>query len=635
MASYVIDCEGDGLFPSKIHCMAYKNVKGGEVLVTSDYFEMKQILLSAELIVGHNFIRFDIVHLERILNIKCTAQLIDTLAVAWYLEPRRSELYGLDAYGDQYGIKKPTIIDWHNLAPEDYQHRCIEDVKINWRLWDEQKKHLLKIYGDLHKAFAFLKYLSFKMDCAREQERSRWKLDVIGTEKLVQELEAIREVKVIELAKAMPRVDIKVKRKQPKVMYRADGSLSANGEKWTALCSHHDLPHDYDGEIEVVTGTDDPNPKSHPQIKNWLRGLGWVPQTFKYDRDKATGVTRAIPQVRNDKTGELCESVQILFDKEPSLEVLGGLSILNHRIPMLHGFLGNVSEDGYLKAEIAGITNTLRFRHSTIVNVPKVGKPYGQEIRGLLTVSEGQVLCGSDMTSLEDRIKHHFLFAHDPKYVLEMSRDDYDPHIALAVMAEMMTVGEASIYLQLDKKLEDKQELSIGDKSEYLRLKAIRSIAKNGNYACQYGAGPPRIALTANISLDQAKIVHEGYWKLNWAIKKVAEEQIVKSVDGQKWLFNPINKFWYSLREEKDRFSTLVQGTASYVFDEWVNEIRKVRPQLTGQFHDEIVLCIKDGAQDKAERLILDSIKLLNDRLKLNRRLDVKVEFGQTYADIH
>jgi DNA polymerase I-like protein with 3'-5' exonuclease and polymerase domains len=291
----------------------------------------------------------------------------------------------------------------------------------------------------------------------------------------------------------------------------------------------------------------------------------------------------------------------------------------------------NASEDGYVKAEIAGVTNTLRFRHSVVVNVPKVEKPYGKEIRSLLTVEEGLILCGSDMSSLEDRIKHHFLYPFDPDYVNDMARDDYDPHIALAIMAGMMTEAEGSLYIQLDSK-DDKSE---EDKALYSRLKAIRSIAKNGNYACQYGAGPPRIALTANISLEQAKIVHEGYWKLNWAIRKVAEEQKVKTVNGQKWLYNPISGFWYSLREEKDRFSTLVQGTASYVFDEWVREIRTVRPQLTGQFHDEFILTIKDTAQDKCRELILSSLEKLNKRLKLNRELGCSVQFGINYAEIH
>lgn len=157
------------------------------------------------------------------------------------------------------------------------------------------------------------------------------------------------------------------------------------------------------------------------------------------------------------------------------------------------------------------------------------------------------------------------------------------------------------------------------------------SLEHNG----QYGAGASRIALTAGISDAQAKIVHKGYWDMNWSIKAVAKEQYVKTVEGQKWLFNPISRFWYSLREEKDRFSTLIQGSASFVFDMWVMNFRRKRPQLTAQFHDEVVIEIKKGHREGAEKLLRDAIKELNELLKLNRELDIDVQFGDRYSDIH
>lgn len=634
MSSYVIDCEGDGLNPTKIHCLAWRDVKEKEVKATTSYDEMRELLLGAELLIGHHIQRFDIPHLERLLGIKIKARLIDTLAIAWYLEPKREKGYGLDDYGEQYGIKKPVVIDWDTLPIEDYIHRCKEDVKINFKLWTEQKNLLLKIYGTADKLWPFLRYMEFKIDCAREQERSRWKLDVELAQKTLESLQQQRDEKLVELARVMPRVDIITIRNKPKITHKkTDGELTAHGTKWFALLSHLGLPEDHEEGVLVITGTEDPNPNSPIQIKSWLKDLGWKPTIFKYVRDKTTKDVRAIPQVRNDKTGELCPNIVALYEIEPALEVLGGLSILNHRIPMLNGFLNTVSEDGYTYAGIQGLTNTLRFRHSVVVNLPKVDRPFGKEIRGCLTAIPGHVLCGSDMTSLEDRIKHHFLYPHDPKYVNAMARPDYDPHIALAVMAGMMTEAEGEFYTRTDAI--DASTLVLSDQLEFKRLKSIRSIAKNGNYACQYGAGAPRIALTANISTEQAERVHEGYWRLNWAIKAVAEEQIVKKVDGQMWLYNPISEFWYSLREMKDRFSTLVQGSASYIFDMWVQNIRAKRPQLTAQFHDEFVNMIPEGAEKKMDKLAQEAIEQLNKKLKLNRQLDIKTQFGFRYSDIH
>lgn len=101
------------------------------------------------------------------------------------------------------------------------------------------------------------------------------------------------------------------------------------------------------------------------------------------------------------------------------------------------------------------------------------------------------------------------------------------------------------------------------------------------------------------------------------------------------WLFNPVSKFWYSLRFHKDIFSTLVQGTASYVFDLWVFNIIDERPQLTGQFHDEICLEIKEGSEEQCRELLTKAIDKTNEFLKLNRVLDISIDFGTRYSDIH
>ena len=74
-----------------------------------------------------------------------------------------------------------------------------------------------------------------------------------------------------------------------------------------------------------------------------------------------------------------------------------------------------------------------------LVNLPGVDKPYGDVIRGVLTCPEGYTLCGSDMTSLEDTTKRHYMKPLDPDYVEEMSREGFDPHLDLALFAGDIT----------------------------------------------------------------------------------------------------------------------------------------------------------------------------------------------------
>lgn len=220
--------------------------------------------------------------------------------------------------------------------------------------------------------------------------------------------------------------------------------MSVAGEEWFTFIADRGLSPDYDGVVDYIKDWKEPNPNSHDQIKSWLYSLGWEPSTFQYKRDKDTGDVRKIAQVAQDKTKGpgLCPSVKKLIAKEPKLELLNGLSILTHRISILNGFLENVDDKGYIKAEIQGLTNTLRFKHKTIVNLPGVQNPYGEDIRGCLICPDGYELCGSDMSSLEDRLKQHYIWPYDPEYVKEMSKPDFDPHLDLALSANALTEAE-------------------------------------------------------------------------------------------------------------------------------------------------------------------------------------------------
>lgn len=618
----VFDIEANGLRPTKIHCLSANT---GKINSTSNYDHMRKFFLNAKVLVGHNIQRYDIPSVERLLGIKVSAKLVDTLALSWYLEPTRPR-HGLADWGEEFGVPKPLVEDWDNQPLEVYIHRCEEDVKINTLLWERQWRQLLKLYGSEEEAWRLIDYLSFKMDCARGQESSKWKLDTAFCTSARDRLQAEADAKLRELVAAMPRKPIKAKKTRPKKPFKQSGEPSAAGEAWFRLLKEQHLPIEYDGVVEVITGWEEPNPGSHDQIKSWLYNLGWVPETFKYDRDKVTGDVRKIPQIQQDKTKGpgLCSSVKKLYNKDPKLEVLDGLSILTHRIGILNGFLDNVDDEGYVQAQVQGLTNTLRFKHRVVVNLPGVDKPYGVDIRGCLVAPEGYELCGSDMSSLEDRSKQHYMWPHDPEYVKEMMTPDFDPHLDLAVFAGALTKHEADLY-----------KAGFLKKEEEELVKSVRKVYKSVNYAAVYGAGGPRVAITAGVTERKGYELVEAYWKRNWSVKAIAEEQVVKTCNGSKWLYNPVSKLWYSLRAEKDRFSTLNQGTGVFCFDTWVKNIRKKRPQLTGQFHDEVILCVKKGNREKCTALLKEAINETNKELKLNRELDVSVDYGDNYAQIH
>lgn len=618
MIGTVFDVEGDGLKATKLHCLS---VNTGKIKSTTDYDNMRKFFTKADVLVGHNICRWDIPTVEKLLDIKVEARIVDTLALSWYLYPDRLK-HGLEEWGEEFGIPKPPIADWENLKPEDYIHRCEEDVKINTMLWNKQWKFLLKLYGSEEEAWRLIDYLTFKMQCAADQEKHKWKLDVERCTSTRDKLVAESEEKLKELAEAMPKVAVMAKKAKPAKLYLKGkiDTLSVAGESWFALLKKEGLPPDTEGVVEYVKDWKEPNPNSTDQVKAWLYSLGWEPTTFQHKRDKVTGDVRKIPQVQQDKSKGpgLCSSVKKLYVKEPKLEVLDGLSILTHRISVLNGFLNNVDDEGYVQAQVQGLTNTLRFKHKVVVNLPGVDKPYGSDIRGCLVAPEGYELCGSDMSSLEDRTKQHYMWPYDPDYVREMQTPDFDPHLDLAQFAGELTPLQVAMH-------KAKEEDHGG----------VRKTYKGVNYACVYGAGAATVARTAGVPLARGEKLVEAYWKRNWSVKKIAEDQVVKTCMGTKWLYNPVSRLWYSLRYDKDRFSTLNQGTGVWCFDTWVKHVNKNGPPMIGQFHDEGIWLIKVGNRNRMTKHINKAMKEANKELNLNRELGCSIDFGKDYSEIH
>lgn len=564
------------------------------------------------------------------------SKLIDSLALSWYLEPDRV-VHGLEKYGEEFGVPKPPIVDWESLSQEEYNHRVIEDCKIQKRLWKKQVSRLQELYGKEEGSYKrIVDFLMWKMDQQVMQQRNKWKLDVEGAKKLQAELQEEIEKKTEALRKAMPKNPVYVTKKRPKEPYKKNGELSAAGEKWKELTESLGLPFEHKDDIRVVKEYVDGNPASHTQIKAWLDSLGWKPETFKFVRED-DGSTRQIPQV-NLKGGDICQSVKDLIPKCEGIEHIAGLGILNHRNSVVKGFLRD-NIDGYLVAGCQGFTNTLRLQHSEIVNLPSLRVAWGDRLRGLLVARDECSLLGSDLSSLEDRLKHHFQWKLDPEYVKSQMTDGFDPHMTVACLGGLMTEEEMEWYKRY-KKLDKQDHTEEGDK-EFKRLDAIRGAGKSTNYACQYGAGVKTIARTAKVSEKVAKQLHSGYHKLNWSIEKIAGMMVTKKTSFGTWQLNPINKFWYSLRSDKDRFSTLIQGTGAYVLDLWLyhcNRLAKKRClefKLLGQFHDELIHEQSEELEKEYEKLVADGLTEVNNQLKLNRELACDINFGKKYSDIH
>lgn len=672
---YCADLESTGLLhhlveqgeKAKLHNFCVMNVEDCNMQTMhtdtqQEREQIKNVLSGKTILIMHNGICYDKNALKHFGYDVDDVIFVDTLALSWYLDLNRDK-HGLESYGDEFGVPKPEVKDWESLTQKDYDHRVQEDVKIQYRTYKKLKSMFEELYGEMsdyefctHKV---VKYLNFKMEQLEEQQNTKFKVDVLHAQKVIAELEAEIEHKTEQLKAVMPKVPEYTKHTRPAKPFKKDGTLSSHGEKWKSLCEEAGVDFDYEGEIKKVKCYNEPKPSSSTQVKDWLFSLGWKPETFKYVKDD-NGNERSIPQVYvQGSGGQVCPSIEKLAEEHEELQHLVGLGVLSHRKGCVKGFLDSLIFNQYVEASANGFTNTLRLKHrKPCVNLPSSRVVYGEAVRSCLVARNGMLLGGADLSSLENRIKFNLQLPYDREYVFSQMSEDFDPHLAIAEGGGLLTKQEVWFYkiekegfprenYPKDAELDRMLQLHTDKKAELLSyVSKQRGKGKNSNYALQYSCGIKTLARTAGVTEGIAKNISKAYKTMNWSIDKIASDQTVKKVSHGTYQLNPFNGIWYHLKTDKDRFSTLVQGTGSYILDIWLGYqfylrnnpkygLDKSSVKLLATFHDEQVIEFKEDAKDAVESLIKDSLEKVNDRFKLEIPFGCDVQFGINYSDIH
>jgi hypothetical protein len=645
---YVCDIETDNLLDevTKIHCLSYGQMVDDKFIVNTltDYEDIKKFVSRKDItIVGHNFISYDNLVFEKLLGIKFDLnQLIDSLYLSFYLYPKRLK-HGLEAYGLENGQYKKEIKDWKNLTQQQYIERCEGDVRNNLLVWRDQYEYLSQIYnGDFEH---IIDYLMFKADCIREQEQNPCRYDIAAANNFIDTLENIQTTKKTALENILPNVVKKATKTIKNVIKISDEEYYQKGD----LMYEHYLRLNYpiiDHKITKITGETKPNSNSPKQIKDFLFSLGWVPTTFRKEKED-DGSIRKIEQIMSENgDGSLCASVKELFSIEPGLEHLESLGILKHRLGVVKG-LNKDQKNGFIQGSASNLTKTLRLRHKGLVNLVKPSKAYGKELRGLIIAGENEVLIGADLSNIESRMKNHWIYPYDPEYVLEMSDPLFDSHLDTAVKGNLITIEESHFYKWYNSRDKDNfpvDKFNIEDyinMSEDLQKKLISEISvqrnkgKGTNFSAQYGAGPATIAEQNKIPLKVAKQLHKAYHDRNKSVKQFADSLTVKTVNGQKWIFNPLNNFWLFLSAEKDRFSAANQNSATFIMDLWLKYLREHNVIINYQCHDEWLKKCHVNDVDKVYELAKEAIDWINNTLKLNVTIDYDIKKGINYSDVH
>ena len=168
----VFDCETNGLLHdvSTIHCIAIYDSQKEETFVFNHQGDQRPItealhwLSSADVIIGHNVINYDIPVIQKIYSwFSSSAEVIDTLILSRLYHPNMMEidkkrswermplqLYGrhsLESYGYRLGEYKGEFgktSDWQEWSQE-MQNYCVQDVQVTTKLCEHFRPYLTRV----------------------------------------------------------------------------------------------------------------------------------------------------------------------------------------------------------------------------------------------------------------------------------------------------------------------------------------------------------------------------------------------------------------------------------------------------------------------------------------------------------
>jgi len=575
---YIFDIETDGLFDvcTKIHCLVLKDVDNNKILSLS-VDEALDKLSKADVIIGHNIIKFDIPVIKKLYpNFKTEAKIFDTLVATRLLFPDVKEKdfqrkdfprdcigrHSLKAWGNRIGNYKAEFdTDWKTFTPEMLEY-CKQDVEVTYNLYKmiEEKKYSQQAM-DLEHDVAQLIYNQEVYGFTFDTEKARKLYSELNGRRI--ELEYKLQVKFPPIKEQIPFI--------PKVNNKSKGYIK--------------------GKVFYKEKTTVFNPSSRQHIASRLIDkYNWKPSIYTDDGTPKLDET-ILESLPYPEAEILCE--HFLLDKRIGQLATGAQAWLKHeKNNKIHGTCNTNS------------TVTARATHSypNMAQIPSVSVPYGKECRALFTVPTGKKLVGIDVSGLEVRMLAHYMARYDNGKYAKVVLDG-DIH------------SETQTLAGLDS----------------------RDLAKRFYYCFLYGGGVTKIASVTGKTVPQASKIKKRFLNNLPALSKLIED--VQQAAERGYLTG-LDKRKVKVRSSHAALNTLLQSSGALVCKQWLVEFDKVIKQIPHAqqvvwVHDEIqVECLEKDAEQVGQ-LAVKAIKDTGEYFNLRLPLTGEYKIGDNWSETH
>lgn len=624
MSSKVLlfDIETNGFYhqTNKVHCLSYKEL-GSEGPVTRIVQPTRQQLVqwgqladTYGTISAHNALSFDIPVLTKLCKWKPKTRVVDTLVLSCLLDPEIHGGHSLDAWGMRLGEYKGDYAKRFKTermeAGEPYQEgdEWLEYSEDMGWYCDQDVRVLDKLYLELRercKDWDWRAAINLEHDVARLiawQERNGWHFNSDAANKLLSDIDTELRTLDGELRELLEWKCVPRGAPSGICRFTAKGTETSRYLRWVEAVKAEAHPvHPVEGEFCAVD-LKLPELGSRQQMIEQLMKHGWKPTEYtekgnpKFTEDSIT-----------DHIGPIGKKLVRRF-------------VCVTRRGQVTGWLNSLRDDGRITAgAMPNATPTARMRHRGVVNVPRVGTPFGAELRALFCVPDGKVQMGADASGLELRMLAHYM--DDPAYtdavVNGSSKDGTDVH---TINCKLLGLDPKKIY-------------EFGGKAG-----SGRDVAKTFIYALLYGAGDEKIGSIIDGDSDAGKRLRRKFLKglpklaiLIERVGKAAERGYLKGIDGRK----------IYVRHKHAALNSLLQSAGSIMvklaMQHWSQQLIKngVPFKLVGTFHDEVQAECDPQSVDQVGQQFCDSMRIVGQQIGMRCELAGEYKVGQSWYDCH